>query len=248
VAEKDVAILDLWKKVEGFESEILRLEGDKEKLRIEAADQVKEVQTEAKTRETGLLGRIVTLQDEVAQTKEALSSAQEGAKAKDERIRALEAQLAESVQNAKDKDARIKILEEMDEANKAVKASLEGHLAVDRMSLKNAIECMEENERLFNKWRPKIYQAGYDLCIERALGKVGTADLAAEVHVPPGWWGAEGKDPEFRDYGDSELEEVTDSEDEDEDEEEFDDDVDVGLGLEDVAVETSKGSSSSKKK
>jgi hypothetical protein len=269
VAEKDLAILDLWKKVEGCEGEIIRLEGEKETLRIKAAEQVDEIRTEAETRQTGLRGRIITLQDEVTQTREALSSAQEGAKAKDDkiqaveaqlaevvqqakdkddRIRALEAQLAESVQSAKDKDARIQVLEDMDEANKVIKAKLEVDLAVDRISLQNAIECMEENDRLFDRWRPKIYQAGYDLCVQRALSKVATADLAAEVHIPPGWWGAEGRDPEFRDYGYSDSEEVTDSEGEDEDEAESDDNVDVGLGLEDDADKSSKGSSSSKKK
>jgi chromosome segregation ATPase len=261
VAERDATILDLWKKVEGCESEIIRLEGEKETLRIKAAEEVEGIRTEAETRQTGLRGRIVTLQDEVTRTKEALSSAQEGARAKDdriqaveaqlaesvqqskdkdERIRALEAQLAVSVQSAKDKDARIQILEDMDEANKVVKTKLERDLAVDKMSLENAVECMEENDRLFDRWRPKIYQAGYDLCVQRAL-EAGTVDLAAEVHVPPGWWGAKGNDPEFRDYGYSDSEE--ESGDEDEDEDEFDDDVDVGLGLGDDADRTSQGSS-----
>jgi chromosome segregation ATPase len=265
VAERDETILDLWKKVEGCESEIIRLEGEKETLRIQAAEEVQEIRTEAETRQTGLRGRIVTLQDEVTQTREALSSAQEGAKAKDDKIRAVEAQLAESVQEAKDKDdriraleaqlaefvqsskdkdARIQILEDMDEANKVIKAKLEGELSIEKISLQNAIECMEEDGRLFDRWRPKIYQAGYDLCVERARNKVGTADLAAEVHVPPGWWGAEGRDPEFRDFGYSDSE-ATDSEGEDEGDEEFDDDEDVGLGLKEVAAEANQGSPSS---
>jgi hypothetical protein len=128
----------------------------------------------------------------------------------------------------------------MDEANKVVKAKLEGDLAVDKISLENAMECLEEDNRLFDRWRPKIYQAGYDLCVQRAL-EAGAVDLSAEVKVPPGWWGAEGNDPEFRDFGYSDSEGASDGE--DEDEEEFDDDVDVGLGIEDDADGTSQGSS-----
>ena len=261
VAERDGAILDLWKKVENCEGAIIRLEDEKKTLQIQAAEQVEEIRTEAETRQTGLKGRIVTLQDEVTQAREALTSAQEGAKAKDERIQAveaqladsvqqakdkderirvLEAQLADSVQSAKDKDARIRSLEDMDEANKVVKAKLEGDLAIDKISLENAMECLEEDNRLFDRWRAKIYQAGYDLCVQRAL-EAGAVDLSAEVKVPPGWWGAEGNDPEFRDFGYSDSEGASDGE--DEDEEEFDDDVDVGLGLGDDADGTSQGSS-----
>ena len=38
LAEKDAALLDLWMKVEAFEGRIAGLEGEKEQLRLEAAE------------------------------------------------------------------------------------------------------------------------------------------------------------------------------------------------------------------
>ena len=83
--------MDLWTKVEAFEGRIAGLEGEKEQLRLEAAEQVKGVTAEAEVRETGLRNLIQNLGDECFAVKVALSSAQEGAKAKDDRIWALEA-------------------------------------------------------------------------------------------------------------------------------------------------------------
>jgi chromosome segregation ATPase len=97
------------------------------------------------------------------------------AKARDDKIDALEAKVAQAAKNAESTDA--------------AKARLELSLNATKIRLAKHKKALNYNETTLDYWRPRIFQSGYDLCREKVKGGTSVEDLPAEVAPPPGWWG-----------------------------------------------------------
>jgi hypothetical protein len=110
----------------------------------------------------------------------AVMEAQDAAKAEALKMeRTARAAVGIARQEAKEKIARIQA------GKDELKADYKG-LEADYKGLK--IACAK-NEELFDYWRPRIHQHGYDLFRARVLAGTPLVDIPLKSEVPLGWWG-----------------------------------------------------------
>jgi hypothetical protein len=118
--------------------------------------------------------REVALKEEMAKGVEAAADAANVAAGEaaiqKEKIQDLEGQLTEAVKAAAARETKIETLEvqagkavEEAEASRTSKAKLEKSLRLAEVKITKAKESLLENAKLLDRWRPKIYQAGYAL-------------------------------------------------------------------------------------
>jgi hypothetical protein len=175
--------------VEELQEDGKKLKGENDRLRSER-NQWREEAKDLKVERDAARGDVVVARERILLLEKNLGDAWQKARAVEQSRLDDEVSAWVEAEHARQKAKRAKRSERavLEVAREEIWAKDESLQAV-RAELVDADYAIDENEYLFDLWRPQIYQYGYSVCRDLFASGYRLEEVPDAVEVPAGWWG-----------------------------------------------------------